>query len=71
MRMKCLGVPKGVQDTWSQVLPVSSGKQKDGDKWQTRLNGSETLIVCIYVQTPDCKQTNTTAGQAVDQDLPF
>ena len=24
MRMKCLGVPKGVQETWSQVLPVSS-----------------------------------------------
>ena len=48
-----------------------TGKEKDGEKWQTRMNGSETLIVCIYVQTPDSKQTDIVAAQAVDQDLPF
>lgn len=48
-----------------------TGKQADGEKWQTRQNGSEKLIMCIYIQSSDCRQADAAADQAIEQGLPF
>ena len=48
-----------------------TGKQADGEKWQTRREGSDSQVVCIYVQSPDAQQADPTAQQALDQELPF
>lgn len=48
-----------------------TGKQEDGEKFTDRINGDSKQVVCLYIQSPDNHETNTTTQQALDQELPF